>query len=309
MFLSIVTTTFNNSSTIEKFLLDCSETLDLLKVNDFEVIVIDDGSEVNEAVQTQEICNSFEKVQLVLLTRNFGHHAALLRGLEQAKGKLIFLIDSDLEEKVAWLEHLLIALNDESIDVAYGVQESRRGGFFERASGALFYWMMKKFMGVAIPKNFMTVRLMRRGYVDNLLKHRELNLNLSGLLLITGHKQVPIKFKKERLRRGSYSLGKKVDIFVNAVTSFSEYPLKLVFKLGVFVLISLIIETIILVTRWLFLSGSPDGWLSIFLVVQLFGGLSLLSIGTVGIYLSKIFLEVKGRPRTLDLPGRRDVNG
>jgi putative glycosyltransferase len=302
MELSIVTTTYNSAETIEQFLKNSYDLMRKLGIKDFEIVVIDDGSDAEHVKETVKACRIFAEVKLELLTRNFGHHVALLRGLKLSKGNLVFLIDSDLEEEVHWFENFFNALKNSEIDVAYGVQESRRGNLYERVTGAIFYWTMSKFMGVKIPKNFMTARLMRRTYVDNLLKFNEFNVNLSGLMTITGHSQQAVQFNKNRLRKGDYTLKRKMNVFVDAVTSFSDVPLRFIFKIGLMVIALTIFESLVLVLLWVWKTKTPDGWLSLFLIVQLFGGLILASIGIVGIYLAKIFLEVKNRPRTLNFP-------
>ncbi len=302
MYLSIVTTTYNSAKTIQQFLQNSCDLTEKLGITDFEVIVVDDGSERQHVKETVDICRQFPGVTLELLTRNFGHHVALLHGLKLSKGDLVFLIDSDLEEEICWIENFLGVLNNTEVDVAYGVQQKRRGNFFERISGSLFYWTMSKLMGVEIPKNFITARLMRRSYVDNLLSFDEYNVNLSGLMLITGHNQQAVPLTKHRLHKGHYTLRRKVDVFIDAVTSFSDIPLRIIFKLGLGVVFLTLIETFVLIFLWVFQTRTPDGWLSLFLIVQLFGGLILASTGVVGIYLAKIFFEVKRRPRTLHLP-------
>ena len=306
MYLSIVTTTYNSATTINQFLQNSHVFMEKLGITDFEVVVVDDGSDKHHVKETVEICRLFPNVKLELLTRNFGHHVALLRGLKLSKGSLIYLIDSDLEEEMCWIENFLNILNDSEVDVAYGVQQKRRGNYFERISGSLFYWTMSKLMGVEIPKNFMTARLMRRSYVDNLLSFDEYNVNLSGLMLITGHNQQAVPLIKNRLNKGHYTLKRKIDIFIDAVTSFSDVPLRVIFKLGLSVVLLTLLEAFVLILQWIFQTRTPDGWLSLFLIVQLFGGLILASTGVVGIYLAKIFFEVKRRPRTLHLP-RIDV--
>jgi putative glycosyltransferase len=108
------------------------------------------------------------------------------------------------------------------------------------------------------------------------------------------------------LHKGNYTLKRKVDVFIDAVTSFSDVPLRIIFKVGLSVILLTFIESFMLILQWIFQTKTPDGWLSLFLIVQLFGGLILASTGVVGIYIAKIFLEVKNRPRTLHLP-RGDV--
>lgn len=299
--ISIVTTSFNNSSTLDSFIQKLFAALEARGLNEYEIIIVDDGSRDDEVESIEKIISRYDCIIFRKLSRNFGHHPALLRGLELSKGEEIFLIDSDLEEDPAWLGLFVDTLRNSSYDVVYGVQESRRGSIFEVVSGNLYYWIINNILGMKIPRNFMTVRLMKRNYVDNLLKHGEFNVNLAGLMSITGHNQFELKLKKHRLRKSSYTFSKKIQIVVNSITSFSERPLLLVLSSGVIISLLAWLEiAMLLIARFVYFKPLA-GWLSIFVAVQFFGGLILLSNGFIGLYVAKIFSEVKNRPRTLEL--------
>jgi putative glycosyltransferase len=299
--LSIVTTSFNSSSTINEFILRSLSSVEDLKITAFEIIVVDDGSDSFELNQIERILSGYEFVRFVKLTRNFGHHQALLRGLEISRGDRVFLIDSDLEEDPRWLPSFMSKMQETAADVVYGVQRKRRGNFLEVISGRLYYWLVNTILGIGIPNNFMTVRLMKRSYVDNLTSHREYNVNLAGLMVITGHSQVELQLNKVRIRKGDYSVSKKFQIVFNSVTSFSERPLIILFGLGCFISILTWVQIIALVVARFIFYKPLEGWLSLFVAIQFFGGLSLIANGIVGLYVSKIFTEVKARPRTLEL--------
>jgi putative glycosyltransferase len=299
--ISIVTTMFNNAESLQEFLFRARKAVSSEGLDLSEIVIVDDGSDIENFLMAQELCVGVEDIVLIRLTRNFGHHKAILHGLKSATGDLVFLLDSDLEEDPEWLHRFYFELEKSNSDVVYGVQKTRRGNVFERVSGNLFYWMMRRLMGVPIPKDFLTIRLMRKVYVRNLLSHQEYNINLSGLLLITGHKQIAVECVKLRLRPSSYTLKKKFNILLDAVTSFSEVPLRAIFVVGLISFLLSIVEAIILVISLIFFLHPVQGWLSTFLIIQLFGGLTMVSIGVIGIYVSRIFLEVKMRPRVLEL--------
>lgn len=301
MKISIVTTLSNNAENLTEFLVKCRSAIAINGLELAEIIVVDDGSDSANFQSAHEICLQEPDMVLIQLTRNFGHHKALLHGLKSSTGELIFLIDSDLEEDPSLLGKFYEKLMDSNSDVVFGVQETRRGSLIERFSGNIFYWIMKSLMGVPIPKDFMTIRIMRRSYVDNLLSHNEFNVNLSGLLLITGHKQVELKCIKPRLRVSSYTLRRKLEVLLDAITSFSEVPLRAIFMIGVASFFIALCETLVLLISWILFLNPVQGWISIFLAIQLFGGLIMISLGIIGIYISRIFLEVKLRPRVLEL--------
>jgi putative glycosyltransferase len=184
-------------------------------------------------------------------------------------------------------------------DLVYGYQESRRGGLWERATGKIFYFLMNKFMKVEIPKNMLTSRLMSRRYIEALLRHTETQINFSGLSIITGFNQAKVPMKKTRLRKTSYTLSKKLSVFIDAVTSFSSSPLKIIFGVGVVIFTASTVVILSLLIEWARGGNATSGWASLILSIWFLGGLNMLSLGVIGIYISKIFMETKRRPRVI----------
>jgi putative glycosyltransferase len=140
---------------------------------------------------------------------------------------------------------------------------------------------------------------MTRRYVDALLRHQERSMIIGGLWVITGFAQVAVPVNKGSRRRTSYTFAKKVDIFVNAVTSFSEKPLKLIFYMGLLIFLLALAAAAYLVIRRVFFGVLLAGWPSLVVSVWLLGGLTLFSLGVIGIYLQKVFIETKQRPYTI----------
>src|SRR5262249_41230308 len=139
----------------------------------------------------------------------------------------------DLEEDPELLRPFLATMQTERCDVVYGVQAKRRGDVFETLSGMTFYWIMGRLGGIKIPKNLTTVRLMTRRYVRNLIRHREREMIISGLWVITGFHQVSHNIQKKRLnRRSNYSLLAKLRVAIDLVTAFSDSLLYGVFCSG-----------------------------------------------------------------------------
>ena len=156
------------------------------------------------------------RVVVVDLSRNFGHHRAMMTGLSYAWGDLVFLIDGSLDEDPALLTLFHQKLREHGSDVVYGVQNTRRGGVVEVVFGELFYWLINKLGGERIPRNLATVRLMTRRYVRALVRHREREIIISRLWIATGFAQVPIKISKAQSERPStYSLGRRLRMVVD----------------------------------------------------------------------------------------------
>lgn len=299
MKLSVVTTLYNTSDYLSDFLSKVSQLHNQFSMNSYELILVDDGSTEAQYSKAKSVSESYQNLKLIRLSRNFGHHHALLEGLRRATGDLIFLVDSDLEEDPLDFSLLYSEMVQTKADLVYGFQENRRGGAWERISGKIFYFLMNKFMKVDISENVLTSRLMTRRYLDALLLHTETQVNFSGLSSITGFNQTKIPLKKVRLRKTTYSLSRKVSVLIDAITSFSSSPLKLIFGIGVVIFTASVVVTLSLMIEWINQGNPTSGWASLILSIWLLGGLNMLSLGVIGVYISKIFMETKRRPRVI----------
>ncbi len=299
MKLSIVATLYQSAHYIAEFHQRASAVAMTLVSEDYEIIFVNDGSPDNSLELAVQLTEVDPHVTVVDLSRNFGHHKAMMTGLAAAQGKQVFLIDSDLEEAPEWLLDFNTQMHAEASDVVYGVQAKRKGDFFEKIAGAVFYRLFRLLTGIAQPNNIVTARLMSRRYVDALLLHQERELNIGGLWVITGFKQSHRVVQKQSTSPTTYSLSRKFGHLVNAITSFSSLPLVFTFYAGLAISGSAIAYIFYLVCRYFFIASPPDGYTSIMASTWLFSGLIIFFLGVQGIYISKVFSEVKQRPYTI----------
>ena len=299
MKLSIVATLYNSEAYIVEFYQRSSAAAKQLVGDDYEIILVNDGSPDNSLDIAVQLTETENHVVIVDLSRNFGHHKAMMTGLAHASGQLIFLIDSDLEEEPEWLTGFSEQMSSEKCDVVYGVQEQRKGGLFERWSGQWFYRFFNALTGIRLPVNVVTARLMTRRYVDALLRHEEREVFMAGLWYITGFIQSPRIIKKHQTSETTYTFRRKISVLVNSVTSFSNTPLISIFYIGISISLFAGIYIAYLVFNWMFLAKPPSGWTSVMASIWLLGGMVISFIGVIGIYLSKIFSETKRRPYTI----------
>lgn len=299
MKLSIVATLYRSAPYIREFHERASATAKSLVGDDYEIVLVNDGSPDNSLDLAVELTNSDEHVVVIDLSRNFGHHQAMMSGLEHARGDLVFLIDTDLEEDPEWLLDFSEEMAAQKADVIYGRQGQRKGGWFERWSGNVYYSIFNWLCDIEHPRNIVTARLMTARYVQALLLYRERQLVLSCLWVITGFKQCEKIIQKGSHSQTTYSLSKKIDHAVNAVTSFSERPLRLIFYVGMSFLLVAISYACYLTFLRLFWDRTIDGWTSVMVSIWALAGLIISFIGIIGIYLAKIFIETKQRPLTI----------
>ena len=296
MKLSVVTTLYNSAPHITEFYQRAKSSAQELVGEDYEIIMVNDGSPDNSIDIAVELSKACAQVVIVDLSRNFGHHKALMTGLSYATGEKIFLLDSDLEEEPEWLIRFDEQMSQQECDVVYGAQETRKGGRFERWSGRLYYILVMLITSLDFPRNITTARLMSRRYVDALLLHKEHEMVISGLWALTGFIQCPLDVKKQSISPSTYNVFTKLMHLTNTITAFSARPLQFIFYTGVIIFTISMGYALILIGNRILFSQALDGWTSLMVSIWLLGGIIISFLGLIGIYLSKVYSETKNRP-------------
>lgn len=298
--VSVLTTLYCSAPYIEELYERTRASLAKI-TDDYEFVFVDDGSPDDSKKLVEGLIEKDGRVRLVELSRNFGHHKAVMEGLAHTAGDYVFLFDSDLEEEPELLErfYAIMQENPEGTDVVYGYMEERKGSIFEKIPGWIFYRLINFMSDVPIPKDMMAARLMKRGYVDNLLKFGESHVFLGGIMALNGYRQVGVPAAKGSKGSTTYSWGIKVANAVDALVSFSNKPLTYVAVLGIAISSVSFVVTAYLVARLLIYDVSIDGWMLVLASLWFLGGLILSAIGLVGFYVGRVFLQVKDRPNTI----------
>jgi putative glycosyltransferase len=296
--LTIVTTLYCSSPYLKAFYKRICSAAENITVN-FELIFVDDGSPDDSLQVALDLHRSDSRVRVIELSRNFGHHKAIMTGLAHSRGKYVFLIDSDLEEAPELLNKFYKELFLLNADVVYGIQNKRKGKFFERISGTIFYRLFNFLSSDPIPEDQTTARIMSRQYVEALVAHQEREVCLLGLCSIAGFKQAPLSVDKSSRVQSSYTFGKKIDLAIRAITSFSDKPLIMIFYLGTLILILSGAQLLFIVCRKLIFGVQIKGYTSLIVSVWFLGGLTIFALGVIGIYLARTYIESKQRPYTV----------
>ena len=299
MKLSIVTTLYKSELYIKEFYKRATVAAEKLVGQDYEIIMVNDGSPDASLGHAVNLAKNDSHILVIDLSRNFGHHKAMMTGLAHAAGEVVFLIDSDLEEDPEWLLSFSTQMQGAGCDVVYGVQQRRKGGYFEQMSGKWFYWVFNLLTRIKLVPNMSTVRLMTHRYVVSLLQHQEREIFIPGLWQITGFEQQIQLIKKHSTSETTYTWRHKISLLMNAVTSFSNTPLIAIFYIGIIILCFSGGYTGFLIFNRLFFHKILTGWTSVMVSIWLLSGLIISFIGIIGIYLSKMFLEIKQRPYTI----------
>ena len=298
MKISIVTTMYYSEPYIREFYQRCVQQV-LQITDDYEIIFVNDGSPDDFLDVALSIYKQDENVKTIEVSRNFGYHKAIMCGLDQAVGDYIFPIDVDLEEETEWFVPFYNQMKNDRRDIVYGVQQKRKGNWFERWTGALAYSVFNALCNVKIENNITAARLMTKRYVKALCLFEEREPVFSEVCALAGFKQSTQTVNKKFKGKTTYTIKKKVAIFVNMITAFSSTPLNAIFYTGVFIFFGAAVYAFYLLTNRVFFARPLDGWTSVMMSIWLLDGLIILFIGVVGIYLSRVFIEIKQQPTTI----------
>ena len=300
MKLSVVTTLYKSSRYAEEFHRRISVSAGTI-TDDYELIFVNDGSPDDVLSVMKTLLAGDRHIRIIDLSRNFGHHRAMMTGLEHAKGEFVFLIDVDLEEhpenlSVFW-EYLTAHTE---VDVVIGEALSKKpGGFVRSLLSSLFYRVFNLLSHTKTSSKELVSRLMRRKYVDSLIAYQERELYMPGIWAHVGYNQHYLPAEKTFDGHSTYTLRRKLMLAVDAITSFSSKPLMMVFQTGIIFVIGAVLVVIYLVINKLLYGYSIAGWASLVAILFFIGGVVIFSLGIVGLYVAKIYAEVKQRPNSI----------
>jgi polyisoprenyl-phosphate glycosyltransferase len=271
---------------------------------DYELIFVNDGSRDKTPVMLDEMAAKDPHVRVVHLTRNFGHQPAISAGMMVAKGDVIAIMDCDLQDPPEVLPQFL-AKWSEGFQVVYAVRRKRKENVFKRAAYWSFYRLMAAISELKIPLDSGDFCVMDRSAVDLLNSLPERQRFVRGLRTWVGLKQIGVEYERDARAAGvpQYTFTKLVKLAMDGLISFSNVPLRMVTRLALLGFAMAIVLTLyiiwVTIVEWnqpLDAARTPRGWASTAVITLFMSSAQLLSLGIIGEYLSRVFLEVKGRP-------------
>ncbi len=295
--LSLVVPVFNEEESIDLFLDTVIPLLDQASLR-FELIFINDGSLDDTFARLFERGRRDRRIRIVNLSRNFGKEAALTAGIDHARGDILIPMDIDLQDPPDLIQPF-IARWREGYDIVYGVRTARLTDTrAKRVSAGWFYRVFNSMSPVRIPPNVGDFRLVDRRAVEVLRQLPERNRFMKGLFAWVGFNSIGVPYERPQRVAGTtkFNFWRLWNFALDGVVSFSTAPLRAWFYVGVVIATIAVLYALFIVTRVLIFGIDTPGYASLLIAVLLMGAIQLLSLGIIGEYLGRLFLEVKGRP-------------
>lgn len=264
----------------------------------WHVWYIDDGSEDGTAEVLDEISRDEQHVTVLHLSRNFGHMAALVAGIDHAQGDVLVMLDADLQHPPDLIPQM-IELWRRGADVVQAVRkDTADAGIVKRITSSLFYSVFNALSGMKLEPGVADFRLLDWQVVMALRQMQERRRFLRGLVWWSGFTRVLVPFSAQPRQHGAtkYTMGKMMRFAAQAIVSFSALPLRLVLVFGCILLAVVAVYAMYALAAFFFTNRVQPGWLSILLVVLFFSSIQLLTTGLLGQYIATMYEEVKGRP-------------
>lgn len=296
-FISIVIPCYNEEQVIELCIERITTILDTVDAN-YELLFVNDGSTDRTMLRLIQLAQRSFFIKVIALSRNFGKEAALSAGLDHANGDVVIPMDADLQDPPELILDFLEKWR-EGYDIVYGIRSCRESDTAaKRLTAKWFYRVFNRLSGVEIPENTGDFRLMDRRVVDALKKLPERSRFMKGLFSWVGFKSMGIPYKRCSRVAGKtkFSFWKLWNFALDGLISFSTVPLRIWSYCGAILSLLSFLYASFIILRILIYGKDVPGYASLITVMLFFGGIQLLTIGVLGEYISRLFLEVKQRP-------------
>ena len=297
--ISIIVPCYNEEETINIFYTEITKIASALPDCDFEYIFVDDGSKDKTLAVAKELSKRDTKVKYISFSRNFGKESAMYAGLKAAKGDFVAIMDVDLQDPPSLIPEMYQTLKEEEYDCVATRRVTRKGEPPIRSLFArMFYSIINKISDIELVDGARDFRLMTRKYVNSLLELSENNRFSKGLFAWIGYKTKWLEYENIERVAGEtkWSFWKLFKYSLEGIVGFSTAPLYVSSITGIVMCIVAFLSIIFIIVRQLIFHDSVDGWASMACITILLGGLVMLFIGVLGLYLSKVYLEIKDRP-------------
>lgn len=294
--LSLVVPVYYEQEVILQFLKETKEELEKLPI-DYEYVFVDDGSKDKTVEIIKEQAKLDERIKLIVFSYNHGKASAVSAAIANATGDYLLYMDPDLQDPPIEISRFLNEI-EKGYDLVWGVRKEKMDSFINKLFSKIFWGTLNKFTGLNIPKGVAVMRMFNREFADEFLKYNETNRFIEGIFIDISKKWTTIEIgQRERFAGTSkFNFKRKMQLAFDAIFDFSELPLKMTVKLGVFLIGFGVLGLIALFISKIFFIDFQAGWPSIIASIIAVFGLQLFFMGIISIYIGRIYKEVKRRP-------------
>ena len=295
--ISIVVPLYNEEAVFEKLIQRLKGVLDSTKFL-CEVVLVNDGSVDRTAELVENVCNEDARFTGVLLSRNHGHQLAVSAGLANSSGtKGVMIIDGDLQDPPELVSDFYNLLMN-GYDVIYAIRKNRKESFLKKLAYSTYYRLQKKISSFNIPIDSGDFSMLSRRVVDQMNNMPEQSRYLRGMRAWVGFKQIGFEYDRDERQAGEtkYSWSKLFELAFNGIFNFSDFPVRLITRLGLFTIICSLFYFVFILIEKIIYKDVPQGFTAMILAIILFSGVQLLSLGLIGEYVLRIYNQVRNRP-------------
>lgn len=293
--LSIVVPVLNEEECINQYIKETTSVLVAMGIS-WEIVFVDDGSTDSTVDMIKLVAKSDSRIKLIEFSYNQGKQAAVSAGIQYSSGSFMLYMDPDLQDPPEEIPNFYSLIKAE-YDVVYGIRKMKKDKFINVWFSKLFWYVLNKYTGLKIPTGIAVMRIFNRKFADKFLLYKEQNRFIEGIFMHIGMNSTTIRIdQRERYAgKSKFNFRKKLNLALNAILDYSELPLKLSVKLGLF-LSGLGFLVLIAIVILQFFMDFAVGWPSAIGAITLSLGLNLFFIGLAALYIGKIYKEVKQRP-------------
>jgi glycosyltransferase involved in cell wall biosynthesis len=299
--LSIIIPVYNEESILDICYKNVESVLKSTGLK-YEIIFIDDGSKDNSLNELEKISQIDSSVKIIALSRNFGKEPALTAGLDYSIGEAVIILDADLQDPPDLIPQMIKIWKDKKVDVVLMKRKIRNGEtLVKKLSASIFYKLINALSNFDIPENVGDFRLMSRKAVDSMKKLPERNRYMKGLFAWIGMDSYTLEYDRDPRIAGTAKMNyvKLINLAIEGITSFSTTPLRIAIIFGIISAIFGFGFGFVIVFKTIFFAETVKGYPSTIALIAFLGGIQLFTIGIVGEYIGKIYLESKQRPNYL----------
>ena len=295
--ISIIVPLYNEEKVFDQLIQRLTNVISNTVFN-CEVILVNDGSSDKTSELIEQICLKDNRFTGILLSRNHGHQLAVTAGLANVRGKRgAMIIDGDLQDPPELVNEFYDLLNN-GYDVIYAIRKNRKESFLKKLAYSAYYRLQKKISNFNIPIDSGDFSMLSRRVVDTMNDMPEQSRYLRGMRAWIGFKQIGFEYDRDERQAGEtkYSWGKLFELAFNGIFNFSDFPVKIITRLGFLTVVFSLIYFAYNIYRKVYYNDVPHGFTATILAIILFSGVQMISLGLIGEYVLRIYNQVRNRP-------------